>query len=622
MILRRTLTILAILLFTGVSLATGARADDKTWHHALSLVGEPKYPEGFEQFKWVNPDAPKGGTVRLHSIGTYDSLNNFPVRGNTAAFVGIIYDSLMTTSPDEPSTEYGLIAEAVSYPEDYSSVTFRLRPEAKFHDGEPVKPEDVIFSFQEIKKVSPFWAAYYKNVTEVEKTGDHEVTFRFDSKGNRELPQIVGQLSVIPKHYWTAKDKNGNERDLSKTTLEPPLGSGPYKIGEVTPGRTISYERVENYWAKDLPVMKGQWNFNELRVEYFRDTTVAFEAFKSGRLDFYQETSSKNWATAYDFPAIKNGNVIKEEIALERAAPMQGFVMNLRHEKFGDPRVREAFNLAFDFEWANTNLFYGQYERVSSFFENSELAAKGVPQGREKEILEELKKEFPDSVPDKALTDAYQNPKNEERNDFRRNLRRATQLLQEAGWEIRDGRLTNKKTGAPMSVEFLLVSPAFERIVLPYIQNLKRLGIESSLRLVDSSQYQSRTDNFDFDIIIATFPQSESPGNEQRDFWGTEAADKNGSRNLIGIKNPAVDKLIDMIIFAKSREELVAVTHALDRVLLWNHYIVPQWFSPNARIAYWNKFSHPETLPSQTVAFTQVWWLDEEKAKKLQAATQ
>jgi microcin C transport system substrate-binding protein len=570
----------------------------------------------------VNPDAPKGGTVRLHSIGTYDSLNNFIVRGNTAAFVGIVYDSLMTQSPDEPSTEYGLIAEAASYPDDYSSVTFRLRPEAKFHDGEPVKPEDVIFSFQEITKVSPFWAAYYKNVKEVEKTGEQEVTFRFDSKGNRELPQIVGQLSVIPKHFWTGKDKDGNPRDLSKTTLEPPLGSGPYKIGDVTPGRTISYERVEDYWAKDLPVMKGQWNFNELRVDYFRDTTVAFEAFKSGRLDFYQDNNSKNWATAYDFPAIKNGNVIKEEIPLKRSAPMQGFVLNLRHKKFADPRVREAFNLAYDFEWANTNLFYGQYERVDSYFENSELASKGVPEGREKEILEELKKEFPDDVPDKALTDAYQNPKNEERNDFRRNLRKATQLLQDAGWEIRDGRLTNKETGEPMKVEFLLQQPAFERIVLPYIQNLKRLGIEASVRLVDSSQYQARTDNFDFDIIVGTFAQSESPGNEQRDFWGTEAADKDGSRNLIGIKNPAIDKLIDMIIFAKSREELVATTHALDRVLLWSHYIVPQWFSPNARIAYWNKFSHPETLPSQTVAFTQVWWLDEEKAKKLQAATQ
>lgn len=621
MTLRKSFTILAMLI-AALTLSAGARADEKTWHHALSLVGEPKYPDGFEQFKWVNADAPKGGVVRLHAIGTFDSLNQFPVKGNSAAFVGLIYDSLMAGSPDEPSTEYGLIAESVSYPEDFSSVTFRLRPEARFHDGKPVTPEDVIFSFQEITKVSPNYAFYYQNVKSVEKTGDNEVTFRFDVTGNRELPQIVGQLSVLPKHYWTGKDANGNARDLSRTTLEPPLGSGAYKVSEVTPGRTISFERVDDYWAKDLPVMKGQWNFGELRVEYFRDTTVAFEAFKSGRLDFYQDNSSKNWATAYDFPAIKNGNVIKKEIPLKRAAPMQAFVFNLRHAKFADPRVREAFNLAYDFEWANTNLFYGQYERVGSYFENSELASKGAPQGREKEILEALEKEFPDHVPDKAVTEAYENPTNPDRNAFRRNLRRATQLLKQAGWEIRDGALTNAETGEKMSVEFLIVSPAFERVVLPYIQNLKRLGVTASLRVVDSSQYQARTDNFDFDIVVATFPQSESPGNEQRDFWGSKAADKNGSRNLIGIKNPAIDKLIDMIIFAKTREELVAVTHALDRVLLWSHYAVPQWFSPNARIAYWNKFSHPETLPSQTVAFSQVWWLDEEKAKKLQAATQ
>jgi microcin C transport system substrate-binding protein len=621
MALRKTVTLMAALL-AWLCLAAGAQAAEPVWHHALSLVGKPKYPPDFKHFKWANPDAPKGGAVRLHALGTFDSLNQFPVKGNTADLLGLIYDSLMAGSPDEPSTEYGLIAEAVSYPDDYSSVTFRLRPQARFHDGEPVKPEDVIFSFETITKVSPNWAFYYKNVKSVEKTGANEVTFRFDIKGNRELPQIVGQLTVLPKHYWTGNDADGKPRDLSKTTLEPPLGSGPYRIKEIRAGRSITYKRVDDYWARDLPVVRGQWNFDEIRVEYFRDTTVAFEAFKAGQLDYFQETSSKNWATGYKFKARENGLVKKEAIPLKRAAPMQAFVLNLRHKKFADPRVREAFNLAFDFEWSNKNLFYGQYTRVSSYFENSELASKGLPEGREKEILEALKKEFPDDVPDEALTKAYKNPVNADRNDFRRNLRRATRLLKQAGWDIKGGALTNERTGEKMEVEFLIISPAFERIILPYIQNLKRLGIAATVRLVDSSQYRARLDRFDFDIVTASFPQSESPGNEQRDFWGSAAAKQEGSRNLIGIQSPAIDKLIDMIIFAKSRAELVAVTHALDRVLLWHHFVVPQWFSPDARIAYWIKFGRPETLPSQSPSFLQVWWFDPEAARKLETATQ
>ena len=602
--------------------ASGMALAEPVWHHALSLVGEPKYGPDFTHFNWVNPDAPKGGTVRMHSIGTFDSLNQFPVKGNAAASLGLIYDRLLTGSPDEPSTEYGLIAESVSYPEDFSSVTFRLRPAARFHDGEPVKPEDVIFSFKAITKVSPNWAFYYKNVVKVEKTGENEVTFRFDVTGNRELPLIVGQLSILPKHYWTGKDANGNPRDLSKTTLEKPLASGPYRVSEVKTGRSISYERVDDYWAKDLPVMKGQWNFDVLRIEYFRDATVAFEAFKAGQLDYYQETSAKNWATGYKFKAIAEKRAMKEKIPLKRAAAMQAFVLNLRSKKFSDLRVREAFNLAYDFEWANKNLFYDQYTRVSSYFENTELASKGLPEGQEKGILEALRKEFPEHVPEEALTKAYANPTNPDRNALRRNLRRASQLLAKAGWVLNDGALSHKKTGEKMEIEFLIVSPAFERVILPYIQNLKRLGIKANLRIVDSSQYRARVDNFDYEIITSSFPQSESPGNEQRDFWGSSAADQKGSRNRIGIRNPAIDKLIDMIIFAESRKELVAVTHALDRVLLWHHYVVPQWFSPNARIAYWSKFERPAVLPSQTPAFAQTWWFDADAAKKLEAATQ
>ncbi len=614
--------VIVLALITGLIAATGVAAGAPVRHHALSLVGEPKYGPDFTHFKWVNPDAPKGGTVRMHALGTFDSLNQFPVKGNIADLIGLIYDRLLTGSPDEPSTEYGLIAESVSYPDDYSSVTFRLRPEARFHDGEPVKPEDVIFSFKAITKVSPNWAFYYKNVVKVEKTGDNEVTFTFDVTGNRELPLIVGQLAILPKHYWSGKDADGKARDLSKTTLEKPLGSGPYRIGEVKPGRAISYERVADYWAKDLPVMRGQWNFAKLQVEYFRDTTVAFEAFKAGQLDYFQETSAKNWATGYKFKAIADSRAKKEKIPLKRIAPMQAFVLNLRHKKFADPRVREAFNLAYDFEWSNKNLFYDQYTRVSSYFENSELASKGVPEGPEKEILAALHKEFPQHVPDEALTKAYANPTNPDRNAFRRNLRRATQLLAQAGWVLSDGALKHKESGEKMEIEFLIVSPAFERVILPYIQNLKRLGVKAKLRIVDSSQYQARVEDFDYDIITSTFAQSESPGNEQRDFWGSAAADKKGSRNRIGIRNPAIDKLIDMIIFAKSRKELVAVSHALDRVLLWHHFVVPQWYSPNARIAYWNKYDRPETLPSQSPSFLRTWWFDAGAAKKLEAATQ
>jgi microcin C transport system substrate-binding protein len=619
--LRKTSAAIAALT-AGVLLTATPAAAEREWHHALSLVEEPRYPPDFSHFDWVNPDAPKGGRARLNAIGTFDSLNQFPVRGNSVTLLSLIYDQLMAGSLDEPSTEYGLVAEAVSYPDDYSSATFRLRPEARFHDGEPITPEDVIFSLKAITEVSPNWGAYYENVERVEKTGENEVTFHFDSAGNRELPHIVGQLTILPKHYWTGENEAGEPRDLANTTLEPPLGSGPYRIAEVNAGRSITYERVEDYWAKDLPVTKGQWNFDELQVEYFRDATVAFEAFKAGQLDYYQETNSKNWATSYNFDAVKQGRVKKEEIPLDRPAPMQAFVFNLRHDKFADRRVRRAFNLAFNFEWTNENLFYGQYKRLDSYFPNTGLAAQGAPEGRQKEILESLREEFPEHVPEEALTQAYENSKNPDRSAFRRHLRKATRLLKEAGWEVRDGVLRNAETGEPMQVEFLIASPAFERVILPYTRNLARLGVEADVRLVDSSQYRSRLDEFDYDIIVASFPQSESPGNEQRDFWGSQAAEQSGSRNLIGIQNPAIDKLIDGIIYAESREELVAYTGALDRVLLWQHYVVPQWYSPSARIAYWDKFERPETLPSQTPGFTQVWWFDPQATEKVEAAGQ
>jgi microcin C transport system substrate-binding protein len=477
--------------------------------------------------------------------------------------------------------------------------------------------DDVIYSLEVNKAAHPRMALYYKNVTKAQSTGDREVTFTFDVKGNRELPQIMGQLTILPKHYWTGKDANGETRDPLKTTLEPPLGSGAYRIKDVKPGRTIAYERVADYWGKDLPVTKGQWNFDEIRFEYYRDETVAFESFKAGNLDYRQETSAKTWATAYDFAAVRDGNIILQEVEIERTQPMQSFVLNLRRPQFADRRVRQAFNYAFDFEWANKNLFFGQYERVGSYFQNSELAApKELPTGRELEILNEVK----DQVPPEVFSEVHSNPVNDARGHIRDNLRKAVTLLKEAGYAVKDRVLTDTKTGKPLEVEFLLVSPLFERIVQPYLRNLERLGIRGKIRLVDSAQYARRLNGFDYDIVVGNFPQSDSPGNEQRDFWGSDAADRDGSMNLIGVKDPAIDRLIDRVIFTKDRAELVAATRALDRVLLWNDFVVPQWFAPKARLAYWNRYGQPEKLPGLTPGFFQVWWFDQEKADRLPGA--
>lgn len=582
----------------------------RTWRHALSLIGEPAMGPGFTRFDWVNPDAPKAGHIRMQSIGSFDSLNSFSIKGEVATGMGLIYDSLMIESPDEASTEYGLIAEAVSHPADFSSVTFRLNPAARFHDGKPVTVADVIFSLEKVKEINPSYAAYYKNVVAAEESGPNEVTFRFDVKGNRELPQIMGQLVVLPKHFWTGTAADGTQRDLARSSLEIPLGSGPYRVKEIKPGRSITFERVADYWAKDLPVSIGQWNFAEVSFEFFRDETIAFEAFKAGQTDFHQETSSKNWATGYDFAAAKDGRILRQAFEEIRVARMQGFVLNLRRPQFQDARVRQAFNLAFDFEWSNKNLFHGLYRRVNSYFENSELAARGLPEGRELAFLEEVRTE----VPPEVFTTPYANPINDEPSRLRENLRAASQLLKDAGYVAKGGKLVHGESGLALKAEFVLVQPLFERIVLPYIKNLTRLGIDASVRVIDSAQYQRRVETFDYDIVVAGFAQSESPGNEQREFWGTEAAGKDGSRNLIGIRNPAIDKLIDRVIFATNREDLVAATRALDRVLLWNHYLVPQWYNPEVWIARWDIFSYPEKRPSRAISVLRTWWYDAAKA--------
>lgn len=591
---------------------TGAQAEE-TRRHALSLVGEPRFGPDFTHFDWANPNAPKGGTVRRASLGSFDTLNPFSIRGEAAdGIAALVYDQLMTSSLDEPSTEYGLVAEWVSFPDDYSSATFQLREGARFHDGEPIKPEDVIFSLEALKSANPLFALYYQNVTSAEKTGDRQVTFRFDMKGNRELPQILGQLYVLPKHFWEGAQANGERRDITKSSLEVPLGSGPYRIKSVDPGRQVVFERVKDYWAQDLPAMRGLNNFDEIRYVYFRDRVPAFEAFKAGQIDIWTETSANAWATQYHIDAVKNGFIRKEALPHTRVAPMQAFAFNLRRPQFQDPRVRKAFNLAFNFEAINKSLFYGMYVRVGSFFDNSELKATGLPTGRELEILETVR----DKVPPEVFTTEWKMPNASSSMEHRNNLRLALQLLNEAGWKANGGVLTDAK-GNKLSVEFLLVSSDFERVLLPYIEDLKKLGIDARARLVDSTQYTRRLEDFNFDVVVASFAQSHSPGNEQREYWGSQAADKNGSRNIIGIKNPAIDELIEILVKAQDRDEVVAATRAIDRVLLWNYYVVPQWHYPFDRVANWDVFGRPEKLPSQAPAATTNWWVDQAKAAAL-----
>jgi microcin C transport system substrate-binding protein len=601
-----------------------ARAEPEK-HHALSLIRSPKYPPDFQHFDYVNVNAPKGGTAKLSWPVTYDNLNAAVFRGHLAPQLNphgatpIIQDTLMLRSEEEAGAQYCLICEWVSYPADFGSVTFKLRDGAKWHDGQPITVEDVIYSMEVAKgkdpntglPYEPALAQYYHNVVKGEKTGEREVTFTFDMKGNRELPVIVGELPVFPKHYWTGKDANGKPRDITKTTLEPPLGSGPYKIAALRPGEWIAYERVPDYWAKDLPLRRGQNNFDRIEFQFYGDRTVAHEAFKAGEYDFKVERTSKDWATGYDFPAVKDGRVTKKDVVLERPKPMQGFVFNLRRSKFQDIRVRRAFNLAYDFEWANQNLYYGLYARPSSYFQGGELAAKGLPSTEELALLEPLR----DKVPPEVFTGEYKNPVNSTPNDYRNHLREAARLLKEAGYTVTDNQVRNS-SGEVFTVEFLIGDQGLERIMLPYVDNLKRLGIAASVRLVDSTEQKRRLDNYDFDIVMDILAQSESPGNEQRDFWSSAAADQPGSRNVMGIQNPAVDALVEKIIFAPNRDALVTACRALDRVLLWNAYLVPNLYNPSEWIAYWNKFGAPNPLPKIAIGFPDVWWFDADLAAK------
>ena len=605
-------------LFLTVLSAGSLRAQEPQWRHATSLIGEPALPADFPHFRYVNPDAPKGGEVRLSDTGSFDSFNPILPKGNVAPGTGLMYETLMNSALDELdiSAMYGGIAEAIRYPDDFSWVKFRLNPKAKWHDGLPITPEDVVWSFKQQVRLNPQIRFYYGHVTKAEVSGEREVTFTFDQAGNRELPHIVGQLMVLPKHWWEGKDKDGNPRSIDRTTLEPPLGSGPYRIKEFAAGRSLTYERVDDYWAKNENFAIGQNNFDEVRYEVFLDSAVLLEAFKGDQYDWRLENSAKAWATGYDFPAVKDGRVVLETFEDKATGRMQAFVVNLRREKFADPRVREALNYAFDFEATNRTLFYGQYKRIASFFAGTDLAATGLPEGKELEILNEVR----DKVPPEVFTKPYTNPVAGDPGAVRNNLREALKLFREAGWELKGRQLVNARTGEPFTLEYLSIDPNFERVVLPYAQNLKKIGIDLTIRVVDTSQYLNRLRAFDFDMITFSWGESLSPGNEQREYWGSAAADNSASRNLAGIKDPAVDFIIDKIIFSKDRESLVAAVKALDRVLLWNHYVIPQWYLNVDRSARWNRFSHPEKLPAFSHGFPTIWWWDKDKAAKTGAA--
>ncbi|WP_019172651.1 extracellular solute-binding protein [Pseudaminobacter salicylatoxidans] len=593
-----------------------ASADE--WRTSSTLGAESRYGSDFQRYDHVNPDAPKGGTLNSVASGTYDSFNPYIVQGAPAAGFaefggGLLYETLMEQSLDEPGVSHAMIAEAFKYPDDFSSATYRLNPNAKWHDGEPITVDDVIWSFNMLKANSPRYNRYYADVIEAVAVSEREVEFRFDQKGNRELPKIMGDLVVLPRHWWEGTDKNGKKRDITRPTLEAPLGSGAYRIERFKPGSEIVWARVPDHWSANLGVNVGRNNFDHKRYTYIQDDNAAWQAFtKGGYQDIRSENSSRRWMTEYNFPAVKAGDVLKKEFTATAFVFMQGFALNMRRPQFQDRRVREALTLAFDFESMNRTLFYDQNTRTSSYFVGSELASSGLPTGKELEILEPYRDQLPPELFTREFKlPAYDNPQSE-----RQYLRQAVGLFAEAGWKISNGKMVNDK-GEQFRIEFLGSGPTDEVISNSFVGTLRKIGIAASLRIVDTSQYINRINDFDFDATTTILNQSNSPGNEQRDFWSSKAADTPGSRNLMGIRNPVVDALVERIIYATDRDDLIAATHALDRVLLWNYYTIPQWHRTKQWIAHWNKFGMPETQPEYTGADTDSWWIDPEKEKAL-----
>ncbi|WP_240946370.1 extracellular solute-binding protein [Pseudomaricurvus alkylphenolicus] len=568
--------------------------------HAIAMHGDPKYGSDFKHFEYVEPSAPKGGTLRLHSIGTYDSLNPYIAKGTPATGLGLIYDTLMTSSADEPFTEYGLLATKVEYPEDRSWVIFHLNPEARFHDGMPVTAEDAAFTFDLlIKEGRPLYAFYYADITSAEALDKHRVKFNFKSNASRETLLITGQLPVLPKHYW-------KDRKFSESSLEIPVGSGPYKIARIDAGRSIVYERVKDYWGGDHPVQKGHYNFDKMVYDYYRDDVVALEAFKADEYDFRRERISKLWASAYDGDALQSGRIQKEQIPHQNPTGMQCYLFNLRKPIFQDETLRRAIVLAFDFEWANKNLFHNAYTRTESYFSNSELASSGLPSAAELKLLEPHR----DKLPPELFTKAFKAPRSTGDDRNRKNLRAAKKLLEQAGYKLGGGQLKSPQ-GQDIKFDILMTDASSERILNPFIQSLKKLGIMVKLRRVDPSQFIERRRNFDYDMISHVYSQSLSPGNEQRDFWHSASVDSIGSRNLVGISDPVVDDLVAKVIEAHSREELVVATRALDRVLLNRHFVIPAWHISSHRIAYWNRYERPAISPIYDLVYQtglMTWW--------------
>ena len=584
-----------------------ALAQERQFSHGVTLFEKVRYAADFKHFDYVNPDAPKGGKLRIGLLGSFDSLNPFTEKGDSID--PGINEALLIKSLDEPSSAYGLLAEGVWYPDDFSVATYRLRAEARFHDGQPVTPEDVIFSFENQKENRPRFAAYYKTIIKLEQVGERDIRFVFSEKGNRELPQIAGELSIAPKHWWLDKDANGKQRDISAATLEPILGSGPYRLTDIKSGASFAGSRVTDYWGAGLAVNRGRNNFDVIETQLYKDSTVLLEAFKADQFDIQRETSAQQWAKGYDFPAAKDGRCIKEKLPRAGVQGMQSWALNLRRAKFQDVRVRQALNLAFDFEWSNENLFYGQYIRSRSYFNNSELEAKGLPSPEELAILEPLR----DKLPPEVFTTEYGNPVNATSQDRRKNLREAQKLLADAGWtSSSEGakRLLKNDKGETFILNFLIYSPSFERIALPYKEQLELLGFDVTIRTVDVAQYQALVKEFDFDVSVQSWGQSLSPGNEQREFFSSEFADKTGGRNYCGIKNEAIDSIIETLIKAPHRAALIAATKALDRALIWNHYVVPMWHLPFERVAYWKRVRHPENMPGFDLGYPSIWWFD------------
>jgi microcin C transport system substrate-binding protein len=600
----------AFFLAIAVCVFFGANAVVAEPRHGLSIFGDLKYAADFKHFDYVNPDAPKGGRLVTMGTGgatTFDSLNQFIQKGDAAQGLDLLFDTLMTRAQDEPDAAYGLVAKSADVAADRLSVTFKLRPEAKFSDGTPVTADDVVASFTTLKeKGHPSIALTLRDVTSAEAIDAETVKYTFTGELVRDLPLTVATLPVLSKAFYATQP-------FEETSLKPPLGSGPYSVKGLNPGTYIEYTRRDDYWAKDLPVNRGRYNFNEVRYDYYRDRNIELEALKSGAFDYREEFSSVNWATAYNIAAVRDGRLIKDVLPDERPSGAQGFFINTRRDQFKDVRVRQALDLAFDFEWSNSKLFYGLYKRTASFFENSDMKASGLPSAEELALLEPHK----DKLPPAVFGEPYAPPVTDASGNNRENLKKARDLLVAAGWTPGENRQLRNASGQPLNVEVLMFEPAFERIILPYVENLKKIGVNASLRMVDPAQYERRMKSFDFDMSVQRYALRQTPGVELRTFWGSEAAKIDGSFNLAGIADPAIDALIDKIVAAKSRAELVTAARAVDRVLRAGHYWVPHYYKASHNTAYWNKFSRPETMAKYDPGVIDTWWYDTAKAQAL-----